>query len=775
MSANLNVQLILSLVNNASGPLKQAMSDLQGLGKGAEGAAQSSAGVAGHARDIGRAFDTAGQASAKFGAELRGVFAQTASAGAGLSVAPWVRQQQGAQQATQEVKRYTDEVRGAHSAVGQLANQVLGLVAAHAGLKLAKDEFEAGAKGVHREVAMETSGMSPGEIRETQARARELTGQFPTQDRSEIEGLVTETRSIVGDMHEALELQPDLLRLKTIAEAEHGGKAEGFANIVKGLEIAGVTQDMGKFRGYLNDMAQAMNVFKHTIRPEDYFQFFKYAGSQISRNLDREYISGPAATIMQELRGSTAGFAHRAFVSEVFASRLSGKAAGQLDELGLVTDESKVERKKDGTIKWLKPGAIEGSDLAIHNPMRWVHEVLDAAMTKKGLDRRGRDEAVASIFENSNARQLVDILLNQKSRIDKDTALVRKAKGLEAADDWIKKDASTGVKSLGAQWENFKRQSAEPIMPLAVSALNKGASLLTGANHETERRPWLATGASAAAIAGAGWLSWRGMQGGLNWWRGAGAGAGPGSAGAAAEGASAGGVARGIGKGLLGAPRAALKGLAEGAAGAWAELPAESQAALKAAGAGVAKGVGKGLLVGATFEGAKYGLDKGLDAADRALGVNQEPWRRAQIERTKNRGLFDAGRDLVEGIGDYAAGRPYGYTTAQREHMPLSPQMQTWESAQAPAPQAATGEAGRTEVDTAALDAARTKAEETATAVQAVGTPVAVQIDSASADATLAKLQQIVALVGQIGSGLAGLAASAGRATGALHDGYEAH
>jgi hypothetical protein len=284
------------------------------------------------------------------------------------------------------------------------------------------------------------------------------------------------------------------------------GASEGFEQTLRGLEIGGYTKDAASLHRATDLIARTMNFNKGVIRPEDYNEFFKYLGSGFARHLDPEFLAGAATTIIQELRGSSAGVGLRAFENAVFTDRIQGKAATFLEQMDLIADESKVIRGKGGKIKSLLPGALVDPAGAMSNPFNWLTQHVGTAMDKMNLSDTQRMEIEMGMFQNSGAAQIADIFLSQPGRVRRDTELSKGAEGLDLAfQEWLDKDPATALKVLQAQGGNWLRSAGWPLM----SGLTGDMKVLAkGVTLETQNAPgWLNTALGAGAAIGGGALA----------------------------------------------------------------------------------------------------------------------------------------------------------------------------------------------------------------------------------------------------------------------------
>ncbi len=319
----------------------------------------------------------------------------------------------------------------------------------------------AGSARVHEKIREQVSGMSADEIREAEQASADLAAKFPAIKQTEIMHMLRNARSIVGSYSEAAEIMQPLAKLRVIAQGARPGAdvSEDFDQLVKGLEIKGVTQNPKQFHEYMEGIAKGLNVFGDTLKPYQYYEMFKY-GRQATPMLSEKFILSTAPTLAQELGGSSYGKAVAAFNSAIVGGVMKHSAALEFIRLGLVKDND-VEYTKTGDIKGMKAGKhIEGWQLAQTDPNRWVREIMLPALMRAGITQTSDQIAIIGrLFQNQTAAQMVSILTTQQQRIDKDQALLDHAKGLDAANTYQSKDPTVaweGLKNslegLGARW-----------------------------------------------------------------------------------------------------------------------------------------------------------------------------------------------------------------------------------------------------------------------------------------------------------------------------------
>ncbi|WP_159104012.1 hypothetical protein [Rhodopseudomonas sp. B29] len=344
---------------------------------------------------------------------------------------------------------------------------------------------------------MAASGMSEHEIAEADELAAATSKKYPALSQTSLMHMARNVRSIVGSYEEATKVLDPLAQLKVVALGAHPEKAEeiehDFDQLTKGMEIKGVTQNEEHFKHYMQGMAKAVNVFGDTLRPTDYYEMFKY-GRQATNPLSDKFMLETAPTFAQEMGGSSTGKALSTFYGTVIGGKMKDVAAKEFVRLGLA-DNSKIVRTKTGAVKGLLPNGISQGQLAASDPYAWVNDVMLPAMARKGItDPKKIQDEIAVMFRDSTAAQLVSILASQQARIEKDWKLVHEAKGLDASDDYLRRDPKVQMKAVGAQADNILSNTTAPLMPAVTGGLNwlvSGESWL--AEHAKEKPGHTAT------------------------------------------------------------------------------------------------------------------------------------------------------------------------------------------------------------------------------------------------------------------------------------------
>jgi hypothetical protein len=114
--------------------------------------------------------------------------------------------------------------------------------------------------------------------------------------------MLRNARSIVGSYQEAAEIMEPLAKLRIIAQANRPGEdiSEDFDQLVKGLEIKGVTQHPEQFKDYMNGIAKGLNTFGDTLKPYQYYEMFIY-GRQATSGFLRSSSSALPQRLLRNL------------------------------------------------------------------------------------------------------------------------------------------------------------------------------------------------------------------------------------------------------------------------------------------------------------------------------------------------------------------------------------------------------------------------------------------------------------------------------------------
>jgi hypothetical protein len=389
-----------------------------------------------------------------------------------------------------------------------------------AGESLARRMLTAAGRQGHEQARMAASGMSAAEIEEATEISARLSRQYPSIGQAETMHMLRNARSIVGTYEEAASIMEPLMKLRVLSQAARPGQdvGEDFDLLVKGLEIKGVTQHPADFQRYMEGIAKGINTFGDTLKPYQYYEMFKY-GRQATPTLSEKFILSTAPTLAQELGGSSYGNAVSGFNRAIVAGRMEHPAIKEMVRLGLLQRDD-VDWLKNGEAKGIKPGhSIAGWQTAQSDPNQWVRQYLLPAMQKLGIELPNDiAKEIGVVFTNRMAAQMVSLLATQQGRIDKDAALLRGSKGLDAAGDLGAHSLSLALEGLHNQLQALAAAAGKPFLQPAITSLNMLSAafgkVADVAAHDTPSAV-LGTLGAVGGAAGAGYWGTRALLGTL--------------------------------------------------------------------------------------------------------------------------------------------------------------------------------------------------------------------------------------------------------------------
>jgi hypothetical protein len=295
----------------------------------------------------------------------------------------------------------------------------------------------------HELVRMEVAGIPPEEIQVAKEQTAKLAAEFPQVSQDDILHMLRNIRSVTAGFDDAVKITEPLVKLRALAQLARPGEdvSEDFDQLTKGLEIKGVTQNLGQFKEYIDGIAKGINLLGDTLKPYQYYEMFKY-GRQATSALSEKFILGTAPTLAQELGGQGTGAAIAAF-NRLLVSGVGKKGSfEELSRLGLLDKDAVADIPGTGEGQGIKAGrTVKGWRLAQSDPYLWMKEYLLPAFDKAGItDKDEQLREIGTLFQSQRAAQMVNLLATQQNRVDKTYGLIQPNPGLSAADTSLAKD-----------------------------------------------------------------------------------------------------------------------------------------------------------------------------------------------------------------------------------------------------------------------------------------------------------------------------------------------
>jgi hypothetical protein len=238
------------------------------------------------------------------------------------------------------------------------------------------------------------------------------------------------------------------------------------------IDMQGGLNDPERFNQIANAGFKAIRSSGGNIDWEQYRQF-RARGASAAANLSDEALFGEFEPIIQELKGSTAGFALRTAYNRMNGIiRLPNQAAHELVDIG-AWDPNKIIWNSMGGIKQFKGNPLVDADLFAKDPIAYYEKYIHPSYVKKGLTAEQITRENALLF-GSTGGNLFSIAERQSGAIHRSVDSYRKALGIDASVDVAKATVDGKLVDLTAKWSTLMKDIGESMLP----AVNLGLGYL---------------------------------------------------------------------------------------------------------------------------------------------------------------------------------------------------------------------------------------------------------------------------------------------------------
>lgn len=350
------------------------------------------------------------------------------------------------------------------------------------------------------------AGWTDKEIETLEHRANRFSAQYGVAPATSM-NIIREARpTFGGDLQQTLQNVPDFFKVLTAmrqkspqaSESEH---AHQLGMMIKAGEILGYSSDPAKLSSYANTMTQMTQVHGSALRGEEILNFAK-SGKSAAAAASPEFLKSILPTMLPELGGDRLGTAMMTLRQVLVGGKMKKAAAENMVDLGLVDPDS-VIYTSTGNVKGIKQGGIKGSKLAESNPLEWIKQHLVPALKEKEVDQDDWPAKLSTLFSDRNAEYMVNLMLTQMARLEKDRATVEKAKGLPGVEQALKDDPYLAAARVKGGLQNVGAALSDPVMEPLKKAADGAAGALNSAADAAREQP-KATGAGLAAGAALG-------------------------------------------------------------------------------------------------------------------------------------------------------------------------------------------------------------------------------------------------------------------------------
>jgi hypothetical protein len=308
-------------------------------------------------------------------------------------------------------------------------------------------------------------GLSDDEKTEAIAKAGEISSKYPSIGRTEVLEHIRQLRSRLGDFHHAIENVETLTKAQVmLGTIGHGENAsEDLEKLVLGLESQGIGAQPEKFKTYLNAFTRAKSLFPD-LRGEDFRQYMQRANAS-KYGLSEEYLTSVVPTMMQHEGASNFGVMQASAFSALVGGRQKKDAKAMMRSYGLLDTNDRLLNESD----------------FIKSPFKWAEANIVPALQKHGIstDEEHRGDLVkvmTQMFSNRKVGEFFASMLVNRSIIEKDSALLQRAKGTEGAEQARREDPFAAWAGVTTQLKDVS--TAFIGMKPVIDAMNAAANSL---------------------------------------------------------------------------------------------------------------------------------------------------------------------------------------------------------------------------------------------------------------------------------------------------------
>jgi hypothetical protein len=244
------------------------------------------------------------------------------------------------------------------------------------------------------------------------------------------------------------------------------------------IDMQGGLNDPERFNQIANAGFKAIRSSGGNIDWEQYRQF-RARGASAAANLTDEALFGEFEPIIQELKGSTAGFALRTAYNRLNGIiKLPNQAAHELIDVG-AWDPNKIVFNSQGGIKSFKGNPLVDSDLFARDPIAYYEKYILPYYNKRNLSAEERTRENALIF-GSTGGNLFNIVERQNSAIHRSVDSYNKALGIDASVGVAKATVDGKLVDLTAKWATLMKDIGESLLPTVNMGLGYLDRILGG-------------------------------------------------------------------------------------------------------------------------------------------------------------------------------------------------------------------------------------------------------------------------------------------------------
>ncbi|EJV4829430.1 hypothetical protein N7B16_002854 [Salmonella enterica] len=317
-----------------------------------------------------------------------------------------------------------------------------------------------------------------------------------------------EAHSVLRHYDEAKMVTPELLKMQYATKFMTAGQGEVLRDqsqaVLKIAELRNEINTPEQFKNSVNLTTQAFAASGGLVKPEDYLEAIK-TGGESTKNLDDKFFYFGLSHIIQQLGGDRTGTALASLYKGWQGKRMSEKAMGELDSIGLAKN---VTYSKAGLVKDF---TLVNQELYQRNPFEYLQKEVLPRIKKKyphATEQQIRNILYA-MTSNSKGADLLLLMYREQANIEKQIKAGGEAYNIDQLVGEGEKTPYGKEIALQAKKQTLYKNIGDKIMPMYVWGLEKLDNAITWLGKFIDNHPQLAkfflltaTGISLAAVAG---------------------------------------------------------------------------------------------------------------------------------------------------------------------------------------------------------------------------------------------------------------------------------
>ncbi|KAA0685999.1 hypothetical protein DTW90_34500 [Neorhizobium sp. P12A] len=337
---------------------------------------------------------------------------------------------------------------------------------------------------VHVQQQLAAAGVDQVGVAKATADAWQVASQYGLKV-SDVLSDIKEARMVFGSTEHAMDFIGPLEQMRVVLNAVTEGSGNSAADAVYEMARAGELKGLqgpDQFMSYFDQMTKAITASGGKVDPRSFLQATQY-GRLASKGWDEDFYTKYLPSLIQEMGPSQTGTALMSLFGTAVQGKVTKRSLGQMIDLGLIEDPSKIIYDGKGDPVGFNPGAVKGTDLMTKDPYRWAQEIFRPLVEQKlGHAVAPGDESAISLlggmFGNRTSAQAIATLLLESTRINKDAGIIGTAQGLGASGAMLANDPNTAAANFHNSFDNLLTALGSPLVPIAVQAMNSIADVV---------------------------------------------------------------------------------------------------------------------------------------------------------------------------------------------------------------------------------------------------------------------------------------------------------